>query len=936
MSSRSKPGAHPRSRVTTSVLLGLSLLAACLVGSGTEASVSGLADKARTQPIDLLVTSGGVSPVTTVGGVPMLAPDAWMTPGAITPQQVARLRALPQVEVAAPVTYLSLASEERSQTVSTWVPATGPGADSTGTQVWRAQASYSVQDGTGTHQSDPQTFFLGLDGQTALLEPGARAHLSQEGDEEAVVNEQGEYDTVTVTSPAVAFRLPLVPTPTSLVALDPQAEAALASASGEADTAAAMTSLEATWQRYASQGLAGIQEAVNPYDPAHTYPLAQAQQDPSLAATTSGLPVPVLTAASGVLPELTLNTTTTRLDTGSLSLEDQETTPCQSAPGALPGTQPLGCSVLTTATKDRLASLPTTAETTSSTVTGPAFLWRHPAHPFRAVDGASLVTSGLASFPGADASYRSPTNRTVLLPLTRRASAQAASVEIVPAGAPVQRGAQWQQELYRPAVADSGQYLVPGLVPVATYSPKPSALAGTDPLAASTLATTSGQVAQDLGGRGAATSPAATVVPEDALDSLLLPGRTRPTAGVVRLRLVRDPDGSLPLSRIEETASRVSDLGLEPTVLQGASPATVTVTLGGSAPQAWHGEASETWTELGATTRVTSVSSSTTALLTASALVSTGFVALLSELRASQARRRTASLLLQAGWRLGEVTRRLLLDELPGALTLTVLAAGAVAVSQWAASPAPLALTAAVIAALYGLGLLVVVVAQARSAARPQPSTVQPAKAAAPTATGAHAPSRQGRSLRSRATGALARQGRRIRATRLGLAWSQAGAAAVTSATTIMTALAGSGLVTVLELASRRVGFSELASAAMRVSRVATTCLVVICALTALGLLVLTLRAQSADTRRAHRLLAASGWLRGERVLSEASRWGWEHLPVALALPAALAWAHTTGHISGQAVGAALLCALVSLLAVLITRTMTALPCDRPEEATDA
>ncbi len=87
MSSRSTPGDHPRSRVTASILLGLSLLAACLVGSGTEVTVNGLANQARVQPIDLLVTSAGVSPVTTVGGVPMLAPDAWMTPGTITPNR---------------------------------------------------------------------------------------------------------------------------------------------------------------------------------------------------------------------------------------------------------------------------------------------------------------------------------------------------------------------------------------------------------------------------------------------------------------------------------------------------------------------------------------------------------------------------------------------------------------------------------------------------------------------------------------------------------------------------------------------------------------------------------------------------------------------------------------------------------------------------------
>ncbi|WP_194948253.1 hypothetical protein [Actinomyces trachealis] len=71
-------------------------------------------------------------------------------------------------------------------------------------------------------------------------------------------------------------------------------------------------------------------------------------------------------------------------------------------------------------------------------------------------------------------------------------------------------------------------------------------------------------------------------------------------------------------------------------------------------------------------------------------------------------------------------------------------------------------------------------------------------------------------------------------------------------------------------------------------------------------------------------------------MLSEVSRWVWEHLSVVLALLAALTWAHAVGHLSRQAVAAALLGALASLLAVLVTRIMNALPYDRPEEATDA
>lgn len=95
---------RPASRVTASVLLGLTLLASCHIGTGTDVSIEGHVDHTCGLPIDSLVTSGGLTPTTDVAQIPMLAPDAWMTPGAITSEQIDALRAIPGVEVTAPGT----------------------------------------------------------------------------------------------------------------------------------------------------------------------------------------------------------------------------------------------------------------------------------------------------------------------------------------------------------------------------------------------------------------------------------------------------------------------------------------------------------------------------------------------------------------------------------------------------------------------------------------------------------------------------------------------------------------------------------------------------------------------------------------------------------------------------------------------------------------
>ncbi|WP_172192632.1 hypothetical protein [Actinomyces faecalis] len=895
--------------------------------------MQGLVNGARDQAVDLLVTDGSASPVTMVGGVPMLAPDAWMTPGTITPAQVEQLRALPGVEVAAPVTYLDLASDERSQTLSTLLPVTG--TDDNGLDAWRAEASYSVTDGTGTHTSDPTTLFLGTQRGRPLLDTGARAYLHREAEEITVRSADNGYSSAALSSSALSssalsFHAPLVPSPSSLVALDPQAEAALARAAGAQETAEAMDTLADAWQRMTTLGTEGIHSVVHPYDPDLTYEPASVSQ----AATTSGIPVPVVTAASGALPTISVSVTAARLETADATLGEGENGSCPMVTGQ--GPDALGCTVLTDHDRAVLSSLSSIGPGVTSAVAGPAFLWRHPAHPFRLVEGQEPPASGLASFPGADLSFRRPTQRTLLLPLSRRTSSSQPAVELLPARAPTTHGQVWQEEVYRPTRPDAGQYLAPGLIPVATYHPERSSITGADPLAATTLATAQGQIAPTLNGTGAVTAPAATVLPDAALDTLTVAGRPRPTAGTVRLRLTRDADGCLPQSRIEEVASRVASMGLTPTVLRGASPATVSVTLSGSAPHAWHGEATETWSELGADTRVTTTSAWGTTLITATALASTGLVALLSELRAGIHRQRTARLLLHSGWRRRQVTGYLLRRELPGAALLLGLAAGAVAVSTRLAVPAGLGSGAAATAFLYVLVLGLLVLAQVSVACRPATTRMRLQAGdmrQLPTTARAYVPAPDTAPATTTPAPHSTRAAAVWHAVRLGVARTRPSAALTTSAAVVLAALAGAGFITVLETFSQRAGFSELASSVLRVSRLATGALVLLSLAATLSILVSTLRHESGSSQRAHRLLAASGWLRQERVLCETARWAWEHLPVTLLLPVTVLTAVEVGVLSGQAGALALACAGSALILVLTTRVLVILACDRPEEA---
>ena len=107
------------SRLAPGALVGAALLASSFLGSSVSVSVRDRLEGVRDTPVDIIVTSQ--DPVTVLGGHRYLAPDAWMTQGSVTPDQVRALRDIPGVEVAAPVTVVDLADQDTEQVVSAWV-----------------------------------------------------------------------------------------------------------------------------------------------------------------------------------------------------------------------------------------------------------------------------------------------------------------------------------------------------------------------------------------------------------------------------------------------------------------------------------------------------------------------------------------------------------------------------------------------------------------------------------------------------------------------------------------------------------------------------------------------------------------------------------------------------------------------------------------------
>ena len=141
------------SRLAPGALVGAALLASSFLGSSVSVSVRDRLEGVRDTPVDIVVTSR--DPVTVLEGHRYLAPDAWMTQGSVTPDQVRALRDIPGVEVAAPVTVVDLADQDTEQVVSAWVPRPAADQDGDHLRAWRVQVTVSVTDGTGTRVSAP-------------------------------------------------------------------------------------------------------------------------------------------------------------------------------------------------------------------------------------------------------------------------------------------------------------------------------------------------------------------------------------------------------------------------------------------------------------------------------------------------------------------------------------------------------------------------------------------------------------------------------------------------------------------------------------------------------------------------------------------------------------------------------------------------------------
>ena len=183
------------SRLAPGALVGAALLASSFLGSSVSVSVRDRLEGVRDTPVDIVVTSR--DPVTVLGGHRYLAPDAWMTQGSVTPDQVRALRDIPGVEVAAPVTVVDLADQNTEQVVSAWVPRPAADQDGDHLRAWRVQVTVSVTDGTGTRVSAPSTLLLAAQGGNMLLAPGTRSAINLlSGDELGqlvpVVTDQGE------------------------------------------------------------------------------------------------------------------------------------------------------------------------------------------------------------------------------------------------------------------------------------------------------------------------------------------------------------------------------------------------------------------------------------------------------------------------------------------------------------------------------------------------------------------------------------------------------------------------------------------------------------------------------------------------------------------------------------------------------------------------
>lgn len=923
------------SRLAPGALVGAALLASSFLGSSVSVSVRDRLEGVRDTPVDIVVTSR--DPVTVLGGHRYLAPDAWMTQGSVTPDQVRALRDIPGVEVAAPVTVVDLADQDTEQVVSAWVPRPAADQDGDHLRAWRVQVTVSVTDGTGTRVSAPSTLLLAAQGRNMLLAPGTRSAINLlSGDELGqlvpVVTDQG-VALEPLTAPGLSSAAMTDVSRASVVALDPASEAALARAGGDEALAASMDSLA----RAAADPGAFVQWARDTWRGDDSGPRAD---DPlgldSPWLLSYGYPVPALVADSG-LPDMTVSGQATELDTTRTSLTEDDTDRAYRCP-PVAGED---CRYLTESAADRLLALPGHEVATVPTMS-PAYFWLTPAHPLGVGVPSQVVTYGTMSY----GDVTTDSSRTA----TRKEPAPLSAVDTTsPGGGPSLRytavagitSSEWREEIYRVRGLVGGAYRKPGMISTGLYPVTSGSLPGTDPLAASTLRTSQGPVAQDMSGTGAVTSPAGAVIPDTALDDLALDG-TRLPAGMVRLRLERPDGGAASEDDLERVAARVADMGLTPTVVTGSSPVEVSVELTGSMTGAWHGTATQQWTELGAVARVEAASSWTTRMLTVVSMLTCGLLALVVEGQASAARVLRARVLVQSGWSGPRLRARLLGARLPALAAVLLGAAAACAVSATQGSNPVVLVLAPAVGLVYVLGVVVWVLWDAAAALRPQRTGAR-GRRGLPGRGNTDATGRSPQAGRLRlprwAPRAVRARARRTVPGPVGVGYRLAGASGglATGAGVVLTGLAAGAGLTVLSQYTSQAGTSQAARVGLSLARLATTVLVTLTSVAALALLLTGLRAVRAPLTGRHQVLAAAGWSRVARVRVEAVSWGRRYVPVVLLLacltPVVSLW------VPQVPAAATVLALAVCALALVLTAAVHLLPAvraSRPQRAPDS
>lgn len=838
---RSARGAARLGSLGAAVLLAGVLISSSLIGSTASVEVRAISDASRDQPIDILLTAAAAetpraapstSPETRLGGGTYLAPDAWMASGLISDEQIDAVAAIDGVEVVAPITVLPITDSRFGEYLSAWVPLSA-GA----TAAWTATVDASVTDGTGTRRAPTsQLGALLTMGEDALVSSGVIAVAGVEAGAPSRLLHDGTYSDGAADADGVELASRLSSSRSFAVAIDPEAEAAIAAAAGDEELA---------------DQLAELAAASRAPDPG-SQDAAIARDSPPL---TPGIPIPALVSGEP-RPTVSVTATVSSRDPSGLGVLPAQARSSCAVFGSLDG-----CAKMTSAGADALWGAPVLSKQTTTVTSPSSSPWGAFGHGYGGTGTLPVLVRGVFWAQQAEASGAVP----VSLNRVDASEADTPTVRVEPVGSARVVGPDWADEVYRPLGARVGQ--VPALSYLAgarqTYTPaSTNFLPGTTPMAASTLRTPSGPVLQTFDGTGAATSAAPALVSRHVVAREMSPVELGATA--IRLRLARWADGGPPSqAEIERVSVLAARLGLHVTVLSGASPVDVDVLLGGSTPGAWHGRATETWTELGAVLRLETATAPALVLLPALAVLSVSTLAVLTGVSARDSRRRQAAVLLHAGWTAADVRARLVRGEIPGVVVIIVagvalsLLPGAVGVVSTDVSR--MALLS--LAALYCSAVLLVTVVDAGSA-------VRRGRSGAEAVRFVRARTRRGRAALRR-PGWLPSCGA---STGIGWATAMEGRLPLMIAAILGGAVTAAGALVTTSAASRA-GSSQLAAAGTGVVAGAARSLLILSGCAIIAVLALGMSAVRRSVSRRQRLLAHCGWGAAHRVLVELVAW---------------------------------------------------------------